>query len=132
MNLDNIWEDIETCNIHTSEQERVPTCARCLRENDARGKVIEALQAEAQTLAGGLSKHGVSMPVEVMLQIKMDLIVECLFGDARSRMMFEGEYGRRIIVSMTEAAAVASRQSLAPRQADLTVVRNGKRPHRGP
>ena len=118
---EDLWREITPCESHRHLEH---DCEHCSTQMTQMTAVMDQLQAEAAHRAEGLGKHGVQMPQDILNQIRIELILDTILGDQKNRMLFEGEYGRRVLLTLKNAQAEVTKQTLAPQQG-LTVVRDG-------
>lgn len=111
-----IWAGITECATHTDRTD--DDCETCEAEMVARGARIEQMAAEAQDRIVGLSKQGQQIPPWVVMEQRMEVLIDSLFTDHRQRCQFEGEVGRRIMVIIKQMQEQA-------KQPTLHVAKNG-------
>ena len=116
-----IWAGVTPCAAHQPNID--PDCDHCKAEITAREAVMDQLQAEGETRSKGLGVKGVALPREVFQYIRMDLMIEAAFQDPRQRLLFEGEYGRRVCEMLKEAHREVDSQQVAPKP-NIQVVKD--------
>lgn len=116
-NPEAIWANVPVCAAHPMGWQFQPgeqdDCEGCQNELAARGAVIDQMQAEGQSRSKGLAQSGVQIPMDMMNAIKMDLIVDTMFGgDMRNRFLFEGEFGRRVLNTLKQLQSDMAQQRI--------------------
>ena len=108
---DAIWEGITPCAIHPVMSE--DGCAPCGAELAARGARLEQMSAEAaERMQGIATMGGPQMPPWVMLEARMEVLIDSILTNPRQRMQFEGEVGRRMLVMIKDVQAQTKQPTL--------------------
>lgn len=123
---DALWASVIPCEDHPMGVEFAPNewagCDGCQAEQTARSAVIDQMQAEASERVAGLAQQGAQMPPWVMLEARIDVLLDTVFRDPRNRTLYEGEVGRRIMLSVLDM----QRQMREPQKPVLHVARGNQ------
>jgi hypothetical protein len=103
IDLDDLWGQITPCVAHEQDARYIEDCEHCLHEKAERDAIIENLNESAMRSQRALMKSGVQVPPSLLLQVRLELLIDAIMGTDRSRAQFEGECGRRMLNEMREA-----------------------------
>lgn len=98
-----IWATVQMCGAHDSEARYAEDCEHCEAERKHRDQIVEHLSRTANRTATQLAAHGIQMPPYLLTQIRLEMLIDAIIGDQRSRAQFEGECGRRVLIQLREA-----------------------------
>lgn len=94
-----IWEGIEKCTQHQPLTN--PDCATCSGEVEARSAAIGKMQEEATQILQSIAQQGgPPLPPTLVLEAKIEVLLDSLFTDPRQRLEYEGEVGRRVMLAI--------------------------------
>lgn len=99
---DAIWEGIVACPVHTDVMDE-DNCLACEGEFTARNARMEQIIAESQDRQQAIvTNGGPQMPDSLVMQARMEVLIDSVFTNSRDRLKYEGEVGRRIMGSIKE------------------------------
>lgn len=93
-----IWAGVVPCMVHQHMDE---DCEGCTNEVSARGARLEQMQAEAGDRLNGIARQGgPQMPPSVIESARLEVLLDSLFTNPKDRLRYEGEVGRRVMLSI--------------------------------
>jgi hypothetical protein len=95
---DGIWKAVQECPVHPVKTDE--DCEACDHEITQRGAIIDQMKARATETMKGLAQYDVQIPPHVMQELRMDVLLDSLIRDQRQQLQFEGEVGRRMIMTL--------------------------------
>lgn len=128
---DDIWEGITPCPTHPVDM--ADNCETCEAEIAACGARIEQMSAEAKDRVQGImSQGGPAMPEQLIMQARLEVLIDSLLQDPRQRLRYEGEVGRRIMLSVkaTQTAMKQPTLHVAKNLSGVTPIRGNGQPRR--
>lgn len=105
-----IWEGITPCPHHGHMMQG---CEHCANEVTARGARVEQMSADGAKIAADVvSLGGPQMPPSVILEARLDVLIDSILNDPKDRIRFEGEVGRRIMNVIKDVHAQVKQPAL--------------------
>lgn len=93
-----IWEDVPVCEAHRHYD---ADCDFCDREVSGRSKRIEKIGQEARDRVNAIvTQGGPQMPQTVILEARVEVLLDSIMIDPKDRLRYEGEVARRIMLAI--------------------------------
>ena len=106
-----IWEGVTECVAHQPHTDQ--DCEHCQRELQERSGVIDQMVNDSGVLLKDLAtNYQQQMPPTLPLEVKIDTLLDSIMRDPKDRLRYEGEVGRRIIMTMKRVRSQASAPTL--------------------
>lgn len=104
--LDDPFKGITECQVHQPGMD--DDCPDCISEFQTKQAVLGDIMEMAQAAEKDLAAMGLRVPVQVMYELRLELLIESILQD-RNRVHFEVEVGRRYCEQLDAAKAEAKK-----------------------
>lgn len=96
---DDIWDGVQPCAIHGNATD--VQCLACRAEIEARSAVLAEMQKEMSRRFESIVAQGGPQPNDLLfLQARLEVLIDTVLSEQKDRMKYEGEVGRRIMLSV--------------------------------
>lgn len=107
---DAIRDEITVCAVHERHEQ---SCQECSDEADALTKALEEIIAESHNRLKGLARQGApDMPPTIVLEARLDTLIEAVLPDKKNRLKYELEVGNRVLKAIRNMQAQVKQPSL--------------------
>lgn len=109
-NPQDIWEGITPCPNH---HHMMNGCERCSAEMVALSARVDQMSADGAKIAADIVRQGgPQMPPQLVMEARLDVLIDSILTDPKDRMRYEGEVGRRIMNVIKDVQAEVNKPTL--------------------
>lgn len=105
VNIEEPFLHVTDCAAHSGAMDE--DCEHCKNEFEAKNAALSAITEYVQGEMKGLLVQGVQVPPDFVANVRLELLIEATIKE-RSRLHFEAEVTRRILVGVQEAQKEAT------------------------